>query len=182
MGKITSIYIRDETEFAMLKIALAIIRGKQGGLSDEQIRKATESAITSANKKEIIFDDLSYSAREYVYDGILTKELAIDAWKTMKEEGSKRSFEDILRERGLLPPRKEIVVEKKKPVDEQKGDIPFNLKRFIDEGWDLETAFRIYNEWDADMHNITEHSDNVKTLSQRFMEERMKRDANESAE
>lgn len=59
-------------------------------------------------------------------------------------------------------------------------EIPHTLQRFIDEGWDLDTAFRIYDEWKAEI-NSSSGDVYVKSLNQRFMEERMKRDADESA-
>ena len=60
-------------------------------------------------------------------------------------------------------------------------EIPHTLQRFVDEGWDLDTAFRIYDEWKAEINNVGGDV-YVKSLNQRFMEERMKRDADESAE
>ena len=66
------------------------------------------------------------------------------------------------------------------PSNEDR-EIPFQLQRFIDSGWDLDTAFRIYDEYYAELAHVGEGVSYVKPLSERFMEERMKRDADENS-
>ena len=61
-------------------------------------------------------------------------------------------------------------------------EIPHTLRPFISQGWDLDTAFRIYDEWHADMSKITDKTSYVKSLYERFVEERKKQYADESAE
>jgi hypothetical protein len=61
-------------------------------------------------------------------------------------------------------------------------EIPVTLRPFISQGWDLDTAFRIYDEWHADMSKITDKTSYVKSLYERFIEERKKQYADESAE
>lgn len=61
-------------------------------------------------------------------------------------------------------------------------EIPATLRPFISQGWDLDTAFRIYDEWHADMSKITDKTSYVKSLYERFIEERKKQYADESAE
>lgn len=76
---------------------------------------------------------------------------------------------------------KEMPAEQPALPSNEDREIPHTLQRFVDEGWDLDTAFRIYDEWKAEMNNVSGDV-YIKSLNQRFMEERMKRDADESAE
>ena len=115
-------YFRDRAELERVRLFLATLRGKELGLSDEQVRQAVDCAL-GAEVEEI--------------------------------------------EQPALP-------------SNEDREIPHTLQRFIDEGWDLDTAFRIYDGWKAEI-NSSSGDVYVKSLNQRFMEERMKRDADESA-
>lgn len=206
MGKVTSIYVRDDKEFAMLKIALAAFRGKESGLSDGEIRKAIETGLGNTKVAEVVDDDVR---GEEVDDRgwLIVREnpdpTPVGYWLTRIDRLWHAGLSEDLCEKLNEIPHADINVELKKygyvyendilyytlykgkqpalPKNMQR-EVPRTLKPFVEQGWDLETAFRIYDEWDADMHNITEHSDSVKTLSQRFIEERMKRNANEGFE
>ena len=116
-------YFRDSSELERVRLFLATLRGKQSGLSDEQVRQAVECAL---------------------------------------------GMEVVETEQPALPSNAD-------------REIPHTLQRFIDEGWDLDTAFRVYDEWKSEINNVGGDV-YVKSLNQRFMEERMKRDADESAE
>ena len=209
MGKVTSIYIRDDKEFAMLKVALAAFRGKESGLSVGEIRKAVEVGLGNVNVAEVVDDKISgqqVDGRGWLIIPRNDNPPPNSFWVTKIDRLWHAGLPQEICEKLNDIPHVDVEAElknygyayendtlydtlynsaDKKPSalpSNTEREVPFQLKRFVSEGWDLETAFRIYDEWDADMHNITEHSDNVKSLNQRFMEERMKRDADESAE
>lgn len=118
MGFRTNIYLRDNNEREVVKVALAAYRSARAGLPAEIIDVAVSSGVSVAEKVE--------------------------------------------------------------PILERA--VPHTLQRFIDDGWDLDTAFRIYDEWNGEMNSVTDKQVNIKSLPERFKEERMKRDADEGAE
>lgn len=202
-------YFRDVEELEQTKVFLCALRGKRAGLSDGQVRKAVEMGLGNAKVAAVVDDNV---CGEQVDDRgwlIMPKNdtpSPVGYWLTRVDRLWRAGLPQDLCEKLNDIPHADTNEELKKygyvyeddtlyyilnkgadqntsalPSKEERT-IPTQLKKFIDAGWDLETAFRIYDEWDSDMHNITEHSDSVKSLNQRFMEERMKRDANEGAE
>lgn len=202
MGKITSIYVKNDTEFAMLKVALGIIRAKESGLTDEQIRLATEAGL---NNKAIIYTAKPVvNERGWVRLPKNAEQPPVQYWVSKIDRlwsaGLPRSIceelndishcdvEEELKKRGYIY-KDDIIYEVKNtqevqpsalPSNEER-EIPFQLKRFIDEGWHKDIAFRIYDEWQAEMKAVSGTTEYVKPLSERFMEERMKRDADENS-
>lgn len=128
MGTRINVYICDENEREIIKVALVVYRAKKNGLPAEQIKQAVESIIGGD--------------------------------------------EDVVAE-----PKSEDTL----PSSSER-EIPHTLRPFISQGWDLDTAFRIYDEWHSDMSKITDKTSYVKSLSERFIEERKKQYADESAE
>lgn len=157
MGKISSMYFRDDAEQEKTKLFLAILRSKlpSGEINEiSKIRNDIEKVAKQDEKVKPV--EQSAEPKHTVMDDL-------DAYLGRKPK-----------ERPALP---------ETPVAPQGEErkIPHTLQRFVDEGWDLDTAFRIYDEFKADLNNVGGDV-YVKSLNQRFMEERMKRDADESAE
>lgn len=162
MGKISSIYFRDDVEQEKTKLFLAILRSKlpSGEINEiskirneiekvaKQDEKEKKPVEQPAEPKHTIMDDLdAYLGRKPSHPALQSN--------TSQEE--------------TVP-------------ETESRTIPHTLKPFVEQGWDLETAFRIYDEWHEEFNNFTDGKPPVKPLGERFMEERMKRDADESAE
>ena len=157
MGKISSMYFRDDAEQEKTKLFLAILRSKlpSGEINEiSKIRNDIEKVAKQDEKVKPV--EQPAEPKHTVMDDL-------DAYL-----GRKPKERTVLPETPVAPQREE-------------REIPRTLKPFIEQGWDLKTAFRIYDEWHEEFNNQVAGKP-VKQLGERFMEERMKRDADESAE
>lgn len=204
MGTRINVYICDDNEREIIKMALAAYRSKVAGLTNEQIRMATEiglgnnDIVAKPSAKPVVNEhgwvQLPKNSEQPPVQYWVSK---IDRlWsaglpRSICEELNDISHCDVeeeLKKRGYIY-KDDIIYEVKNtqevqpstlPSNEER-EIPFQLKRFIDEGWHKDIAFRIYDEWQAEMKAVSGTTEYVKPLSERFMEERMKRDADENS-
>ena len=156
-------YFRDKTELERVRTFICLSRSRDAGISSSDIEQIIK------DEKEIRRIDEKDKKSEKV--------------KPVEESAEPKHtvMDDLDAYLGRKPKERPVLPETPVAPQSEEREIPRTLKPFIEQGWDLDTAFRIYDEWHEEFNNQVAGKP-VKQLGERFMEERMKRDADESAE
>ena len=159
-------YFRNQTELDKVRAFLSLTRYRDAGLTSNDI----EQIIKDEKEIRRIDDrDKKSEKAKPVEQPAEPKHTAMD------------DLDAYLGRKPSHPALQSNTSQAETVSETESRTIPHTLKPFVEQGWDLETAFRIYDEWHEEFNNFTDGKPPVKPLGERFMEERMKRDADESA-